>query len=94
MNAALGAAVLLRVVDTSRVRWVHHLLYIVACCTTGAAMLVTTADPHGARTRTALAPALLPLAVIPFAGTSGRGHPLVALAAAPFYSAALLRAWR
>ncbi len=93
-NAALGTAVLLGLVDTSRVGWVHHLLYGVTCLTTAAAMLAAAADPHGRRTCAALAPAVLPLAVIPFAGTHGRRHPAVALAAAPFYAAALLRAWR
>jgi hypothetical protein len=38
-----------------------------------------------------LAPAAVPLALIPYAGTRSRRHPLVALTAAPFFVAALLR---
>ncbi|MBG6218549.1 hypothetical protein IWX75_003034 [Arthrobacter sp. CAN_A6] len=93
-NAALGTAVLFGLIDTSRIRWVHHLLYVGTCLTTAVAMLAAAADPHGRRICGALAPAVLPLAVIPFAGTSGRRHPAVALAAAPFYAAALVRVWR
>ncbi len=94
MNVALGAAVLIGAVDTSRVRWIHHLLYIGTCFITGTAILAAAADPRGRRAGAALAPTILPLAVIPFAGTTGRRHPLVALAAAPFYVAALLRVRR
>jgi hypothetical protein len=32
----------------------------------------------------------VPLAAIPYAGTRGRRHPLVALAAAPFYAAGVV----
>ena len=41
-----------------------------------------------------LAPALVPLAVIPYAGTHTRRHPLIALSAAPFIAAAAIRSRR
>ena len=34
------------------------------------------------------------LAAIPYAGTRTRRHPLIALAAAPFFAAAAIRSWR
>lgn len=36
-NCALGAAVAARVIDTRRIRWVHHALYIATCVLAGAA---------------------------------------------------------
>ena len=36
-----------------------------------------------------LLPAVLPLAVVPYAGTRSRRHVLVAVSAAPFYAAAV-----
>jgi hypothetical protein len=83
-NIALGVATATRVLDTSRVRWVHHALYIVTVSLTVVAVAGVLPDPKARR----LAPALLPLAVIPFAGTHGRRHYVVAAAAAPFYALA------
>ncbi|MGV9193622.1 hypothetical protein ACQ143_04695 [Microbacterium sp. MC2] len=93
-NCALGTAVALRLVDSSRFRWVHHALYIAT--TTVTALALSTAlwgRPRTQSQRAALAtaPAMVPLAVIPFAGTRTIRHPLVALAPAPFLVAGIIR---
>jgi hypothetical protein len=85
-NVALGVATATRILDTSRFRWVHHALYITTSALTVAAVAGDLRGPAGRR----LAPALVPLAVIPFAGTHGRRHYAVAAAAAPFYALAAL----
>ncbi|SMH42044.1 hypothetical protein SAMN06295885_1865 [Rathayibacter oskolensis] len=87
-NCALGAAVATGVVRTGRWHWIHHALYVCTASLSAVAFAaLLRSDPRAAR---ALAPAALPLAVIPFAGTHGRRHPLIALAAAPFVLAALV----
>jgi hypothetical protein len=91
LNCALGAAVAARLVDTSGIRWVHHLLYVGTCVTTAIALGLALVRPGARPAALALAPAAAPLAVIPFAGTRGLRHPLVALAAAPFYIAGVVR---
>jgi hypothetical protein len=92
-NCALGASVALRLVDTRNVRWVHHALYIAT--STFAAVAMSSAvwgSPRRASRRgaAALAPAAVPLAVIPYAGTRTRRHPLIALTAAPFFVAGVV----
>ncbi|WP_217178620.1 hypothetical protein [Streptomyces sp. AC495_CC817] len=94
LNCALGTAVALRIVDTRDVRWVHHLLYVCTCVTTGVAVVLGAARPRSRAAALSLAPAAVPLAAIPYAGTRTRRHPLVALAAAPFYLAAVVGALR
>ena len=91
-NCLLGTAVAMRWIDTSRVRWVHHGMYIATSTLAGAAAssLMWSRSPAG----WLLLPAALPLAVIPYAGTSGRRHPAVSLSAAPFFLASLVQAWR
>lgn len=92
-NAALGTAVAARVIDTRGYRWLHHALYIATCTTTVAAVSAAFwGRPRTASRRAAasLAPALVPLAAIPYLGTHTRRHPLVALAAAPFVVAGLV----
>lgn len=91
-NCALGAGVAAQVIDTSRVRWVHHALYIATATLTGTAICSGVRSGHWAGW--ALAPAALPLALIPYVSTRSRRHPALALAAAPFYLAGLTRAWR
>ena len=96
-NCALGTAVATKLIDTSRFRWVHHALYIVTCVT--AAIAVSTAWWGRPARRDLLAglllvPAAVPLAVIPYAGTHRRRHPLVALAAAPFFAAGVVASQR
>ncbi|GGI43777.1 hypothetical protein BCL57_000131 [Agromyces flavus] len=96
-NCALGASVALRLVDTRDVRWVHHAIYIATCVLAGAAV---SSALWGRPRRTArsaalaLAPAAVPLAMIPYAGTHTPRHPLIALTAAPFFAAAAIRAGR
>ncbi|WP_330220177.1 hypothetical protein, partial [Rathayibacter tanaceti] len=91
-NCALGTAVAAGVAHTGRWHWIHHALYICTSTLTALAWaMLRRSDPRAAA---ALAPAGVPLAVIPFAGTHGRRHPAIALAAAPFVLAALLRTRR
>lgn len=85
-NCALGAAVATGVVDTSRDRRVHHALYIATTTLTIAAVIEGLVR-RSARTAV-LAPALLPLAVLPFVGRER--HVGTAAAAAPWYAGALL----
>lgn len=97
VNCALGASVAAHLLDTSRFRWLHHALYIATC--TAAASAVVGGWSRGPRTAgrdaaLALLPAAVPLAVIPYAGTRGRRHPLTALAAAPFIVAGFVLARR
>ena len=85
-NVALGVATATRILDTSRFRWVHHALYVATTALTVVAVAADLRGPAGRR----LAPALVPLAVIPYAGTHGRRHYAVAAVAAPFYALAAL----
>ena len=92
-NVALGTAVAARLIDTRGFRWVHHALYIATCVTTLTAVsaaLWARPRPASRLSAASLAPALAPLAAIPYLGTHTRRHPLVALAAAPFYVAGLV----
>lgn len=93
-NCALGTAVALGALDTSRTRWVHHGLYVITCVATAVALssfLWIADDRRARRGAAALAPAVVPLATIPFVRARTRRHPVLALAAAPFYIAGLLR---
>jgi hypothetical protein len=85
-NVALGTAVQTRLVDTSRHRWTHHALYVVTSTLTVAAILGAFAQrsPRG----WLLAPALVPLALLPRVGHGA--HAATGLAAAPWYAGALL----
>ncbi|MFK3676884.1 hypothetical protein ACI2IP_04100 [Microbacterium sp. NPDC090218] len=96
-NCALGASVAARLIDTSRFRWLHHALYIVTCVAVGAAVSAGWWRGPGTpdrRAALAMIPAAGPLAAIPYLGSHGRRHPLVALAAAPFIVAGLVLAHR
>jgi hypothetical protein len=93
-NCALGTSVALRLVDTRNVRWVHHALYVATfSLAVGAMSSAVWGSPRRSSREAAamLAPAAVPLTLIPYAGTRTRRHPLVALSAAPFFIAALLR---
>ncbi len=91
-NCALGTAVATRLIDTRRFCWVHHALYIATVSTTLLALVVGVFRDR--RAAIALAPALAPLAVIPYAGTHTRRHPAIALTAAPFIAAGILTSRR
>lgn len=95
-NVALGSLVAARLVDTSRFRWVHHALYTTTCVLSGCAVaaLLATCGPAGRRVAVALAPVAAPLAAVPFVDARSPRHPLVALAAAPFFAAAIVRSRR
>ncbi|MEJ5915420.1 hypothetical protein [Pseudokineococcus sp. 1T1Z-3] len=86
-NCALGTAVGLRLVDTSRAHWVHHALY--GAVVAGALGAVAGGVLTSTRAGLALAPALVPLAVLPRVHAPSRGHVLLAAAMAPSYAGAL-----
>lgn len=87
-SCTLGTGVATGLFTTGRARWVHHALYISTASLTALAL---AAGALGRR-RAAwwLLPAVVPLAVVPYAGTRSRRHILVAASAAPFYAAALV----
>ncbi len=93
-NCALGGSVALGLVDTRRIRWVHHALYIATCtlAATAAASALLPGAGRDARIRAALAllPAAVPLTLVPRVSARTRAHPLVALTAAPFFAAAFV----
>ncbi|NJC22857.1 hypothetical protein BJ994_001933 [Arthrobacter pigmenti] len=86
VNAAFGASVRLRWLDSTRFRWVHHGLYIATFLLTVAA--ISSVLWSSSRAGWYLLPAVVPLAVLPYAGSAhkhpGR-HIVVALGALPFY---------
>ncbi|MBN9141309.1 MAG: hypothetical protein J0H23_10835 [Micrococcales bacterium] len=91
-NCALGIGVATGRIRTGRAHWLHHALYVNTAAATVAATASLVAG-RGAR-GAVLAPALVPLAVIPYAGTRGPRHPAIAASIAPFMAAALAVAWR
>ena len=64
-NCALGTAVATGAVRTGRWHWIHHALYISTSALSGTALVALLRSDR--RAAVALAPAALPLAVIPFA---------------------------
>lgn len=87
-NCTLGTAVATRRVNLGRARWLHHALFINTCAlAAAAASSVFWGRPRRPSRRAALAllPAALPLTAITRVGAHGGRHPLVALAAAPFF---------
>jgi len=89
-NCALGAAVALKLIDTRDIRWVHHALYLTTSTLTAIALssaLWGRPRRTSRRASAVLAPAVVPLIVIPYAGTHTGRHPAVALSAAPFFAA-------
>jgi hypothetical protein len=91
-NCAVGAGVATHILDTSRVHWVHHALYV--CTSTLAAAAASSLLWSPSRAGWALLPAVIPLTVIPRVSARTRGHVLLASSAAPFFAAALVQAWR
>lgn len=91
-NCALGAAVATRMIDTTEVHWMHHALYTTTSLLAGAAVSTLLWSPS--RAGWWLLPAALPLVLIPRVSARTGRHPVIALSAAPFFAAALIRAWR
>jgi hypothetical protein len=91
-NCALGLAVASGRVRTGRAHWVHHALYINTAASTAAATVALVAERGKAGA--VAAPALVPLTLIPFAGTHGWRHPALAVSIGPFLALALTVAWR
>ena len=89
-NCVLGALVATGTVDTGRYRWVHHAMFIATATLTATAVIAGTVSRS--RTAALLAPALIPLAYIPYAGR--RRHAAVAISAAPWYTLALAASTR
>ncbi len=86
-SCALGTGVATGVLRTGRARWVHHALYVSTATLT--ALALAAAARERARSGWWLLPVVVPLAVVPYAGTRSRRHVVVAVSAAPFYAAAL-----
>jgi hypothetical protein len=91
-NCAVGAGVATRLLDTSRIHWVHHALYV--CTSTLACAAASSLLWSPSRAGWALLPAAVPLVLIPRVSAHSRGHIALALSAAPFFAAGLIRAWR
>lgn len=91
-NCALGLAVASGRVRTGRAHWVHHALYVNTAASTAATTVALVAERGKAGA--VAAPALVPLALIPFAGTRGWRHPALAVSIGPFLALALTVAWR
>ena len=91
-NCALGAAVATRRLDTGGFHWVHHALYV--CTSTLALAAVSSLLWSESRAGWWLLPAAVPLVLIPYVSSHSRRHPALALTAAPFFAAGVLRAWR
>jgi hypothetical protein len=87
-SCALGTGVATGRLRTGRARWVHHALYVTTASLTGVAL--AAAALRRDRAGWWLLPAVLPLAVVPYAGTRSNRHVLVAASAAPFYAAAVV----
>lgn len=96
-NCAVGTGVATRTIDTSNVRWVHHALYVSTsslAALAGASGLRRGAHRSARSAAFALLPAAVPLSLIPYLGSHSNRHIVVALTAAPFFAASLIRAWR
>lgn len=91
-SCTLGIGVATGRFRTGRAHWLHHALYISTAATTSAAAVALVAERG--RAGAVLVPALVPLAVIPVAGTHGWRHPALAASVGPFLAAALAVALR
>lgn len=85
-NCLLGLAVASRAVRLGRARWLHHALFVVTAATAGTA--ASSAIWARSRAGSALVPALLPLALVPYRSATVRQHIVAATTAAPAYLAA------
>jgi hypothetical protein len=84
-SCAVGAGVASGVLNLRGARWVHHALYIVTATLAGIAVSSLAWSPS--RAGWSLLPAAVPLAALARLGPRMPRHPLVALAAAPFFIA-------
>ena len=91
-NCVLGVGVATRLLDTSKVHWVHHVLF--SCTATLAGAAVSSLFWSSSRAGWWLLPATVPLSLIPQVSSHSRRHILVALSAAPFFATSLVKAWR
>jgi hypothetical protein len=87
-SCAVGSGVASGVLDLRGARWVHHALYIVTVVIAGAAVssLVWSRSKAG----WSLLPAAVPLAALARLGPRLPRHPIIALAAAPFFAAGIV----
>lgn len=91
-NCALGVGVATRAIRTGRAHWVHHALYIATSTLVGAAVSSLLWSRN--RAGWLLLPAAVPLTLIPYVNARSPRHIALALSAAPFFAASLIRAWR
>ncbi|WP_440695308.1 hypothetical protein [Clavibacter nebraskensis] len=99
VNCAIGIGAATRILPPRPELRLHHRAYVVTSALTAVALgaaLWAPAPGRAAARRAALrlAPALIPLAALPAAGTRTRRHPAVALTAAPWYAWGTLATWR
>ena len=87
-NAAFGAAVAAGLVDNTRIRWVHHALFVSTASLTGLAIAASALARRPAGL--ALLGAVAPLAALPFLHSGIGRHAAVAGLAAPAYAAAIV----
>ncbi len=93
-NCALGTGVATGLVTTGSAHWVHHALYLSHVHPRRRGCQLAVVEPEH-EPGWMLLPAAAPLAVDPLRGNSHRAaHPLIALAAAPFFADEPDRAWR
>lgn len=74
-------------------RWPHHALYVSTCTWTLLALAASALDRRSRTTTALLAPALLPLVVVPRVRAGGRGHVALAASLAPPLLAGATAAW-
>jgi hypothetical protein len=91
-NVAFGVAVATGVIDNRRIRWVHHALFVATTTLTAAALIAGAAGHR--RSTLALLPAIVPLAILPYAGGGIRRHAAIAAVAAPSFTTAIVMAWK
>ena len=93
-NCTLGLGVSTRMIDTIRIHWLHHALYVTTSALT--ALALSSLLWSGSRSPAGwwLLPAAVPLTIIPFAGTRTGRHPAIALSAAPFFVVSIARSGR
>jgi hypothetical protein len=87
-SCALGLGVASGVLDLRGARWAHHALYVNTLGLSGLA--VSSLVWSSSRAGWLLLPAAVPLAALARLGPRMPRHPLVALAAAPFFAAAFV----